>query len=134
MNKPYVKMIYDHQLSEFRAIEINDAKLCILRCFLTNEYYCFGKTYDEFIFDESMQEIGGNILQLIKQGNYIVINDTTSQEPDQGPFLYVKIDNFFELLQQWKDFCVTKPTEILITYNANNRIIMTPTFEKSATI
>ena len=65
--------------------------------------------------DKTQFSYGGNFATLEKEDGYILIGDETSEEPDGGPYLKISIDEFVKILDQWEQFCKTRPKEILIT-------------------
>ena len=50
-----------------------------------------------------------------REGKYNLLNDLYSDQKDNGPYLKIQKDLLIDILDQWEQFCKTRPKEILIT-------------------
>ena len=116
-----------NELDRFRYKISNSVEMTILSRLLTSDILDI-KGWREWAIDPKQKEIGGNLSDLYKKNGYIYIGDLYSEQEDGGPFLKVSQKNFIEILDQWEEFCKTKPKEILITQEDNGTITMKPTF------
>lgn len=112
----------------------NDDCLWILGSFFVTEVGCYWTAFENFIYDDATDEAEGNIIGLRKDGDDILLNFIYSDEQDKGPFLRLHTYELIYLLGQWKEFCKSKPKEILITYDDEEKIVMKPLFKEAGEI
>jgi len=113
----FVKLILD--INHYRYQDANTVEMCILGCFLVSDVGCYWPSFKEWIFNEPSLYTGGNITNLEKEGDYIIISDQFSEQPDGGPYFKVSKQAFYDLLSDWEKNCKQKPNEVLIMYDGH---------------
>lgn len=68
----------------------------IINAFLQTDGDNFSDIIEEFIADDTQHEFSGNIFQLIKKQNKIILKDKLSQQ-----HIKMKLPMFVTLFQQW---------------------------------
>ncbi len=109
----FVKFIQEHNHYHFE--EASNMEMCILGNFLTDDVGCYDPTFRNWLFEDESDALDGNITVLEKKGNNIILGDLLSEQEDGGPYLTIRIDEFLRILNEWEQFCITKPKEIIIT-------------------
>ena len=111
----YVKIKID-RFGHYAPFEIHSEDLGLLGSFLTSDVRCLNYLfYKNWALDENAFLSGGNYSSLEKEDGFILIGCEFSEEPDRGPYFKLSIEEFVKILDQWEEFCKTKPKEILIT-------------------
>jgi hypothetical protein len=62
---------------------------------------------------------------LEKEGDYIVLGDLYSEQPDRGPYFSIPKQEFIKLLDAWEKICKQKPKEVLIEWDGSKFTIKT---------
>ncbi len=109
----FVKLMIEDNRYQYE--EASNIEMCILGSFLASDVGCYSPSFRDWIFEDQFYSMEGNITVLEKKGNNIVLSDLFSEQEDGGPYLTIRIDEFLRILIEWKQFCKTKPKEVIIT-------------------
>ena len=86
-----------------------------LAIFLVSDVGCYSSSFKKWAESLDESSYGGNFSVLYKEEGSVLIGEEMSEEPDGGPFFKISIEDFVKVLDQWEEFCKTRPKEILIT-------------------
>jgi len=114
----YVKLVINN-INYYWCDRSDTIEMCILGRFLASDVGCYWPSFKEWIFNEPSLYTGGNITNLEKEGDCIIISDQFSEKPDGGPYFKVSKQAFYDLLSDWEKTCKQKPNEVLITYDGH---------------
>ncbi len=90
--------------------------LWILEYFLHDIRVSSIPAYIEWALDPTQTYLGQtNTTETNKKNNIILINFIFSDEPDNGPFFEISIDQFVKLLKEWEKLVKAKTQKISIT-------------------
>lgn len=99
--------------------------MCILGRFLVSDVGSDISFYKEWILDNQYSSAGGNITELDRVGNYVLVSDAYSEE-DHPTELKMTYAQFLKLLDDWEEKVIKlRPKEVLITYENDEFIIET---------
>lgn len=105
--------------------EASSIAMCILGRFLFSDVDKDISFYKQWLLDNKYNSTGGNITELERVGNYILLSDTYSEEdiPTKAKMTYIQ---FLKLLTEWEEKVIKlKPKEVIIKYENNEFIIET---------
>ena len=119
----FVKLVYngrDYVYSDASNIEMNT-----LGDFLAHDIDNRMKAFRDWALNKNEHAVGGDLTLLDKKGNTIILTDMYSEE-DVPTELKMTVQQFVQLLDDWRDMvCSTKPREVIIKYENNQFIIET---------
>lgn len=96
--------------------ESSSDEMEVLGHFLTSDVGCYWPSFKEWAEGNEYPRIGGNLSDLEKEGDYILLKLDEYIDPELVVFKIPK-QAFIELLNAWGKMCKQKPPHILITYN-----------------
>ena len=110
----YVKINID-QFEFYSVCEIRSENLSILARFLTSDVVSGSTSWKEWLLTDSLDDSAGNATSVDRDGKYILLSDLYSEQEDNGLHLKIQKDLLVDILDQWEQFCKTRPKEIIIT-------------------
>jgi hypothetical protein len=116
MSNNYVKIVL-FENKHYWCDESDTQEMWILGRFLGDDVGCRKSGFKEWADKETTEYIGGNITDLERHGDYIILSETYVGPKNPGPFLKVPKQEFIRLLDEWEKICKEKPQEVLITFD-----------------
>ncbi len=104
--------------NHYNAKEGSNIEMYILGNFLTDDVGSYWPpTYREWVYEDEFHGSGGNTSWLRKEGDNILLGSilTDDDDDDGGPYLTIFKTEFVRILDEWEQFCKTKPKEVIIT-------------------
>lgn len=124
--KDYVKIHID-KFGHYFPYEIKSKDLDFLANFLTSDVRCYYPGFKKWALDPTRKTTGSNYAFLRKEDRFVLIGEEFAEDLDAGPFCKIPLDEFIKILDQWEQFCKTRPKEIWIT-RENGEIKMEGTY------
>lgn len=120
----YIRVSHlDHNYYNYKGA--SSIAMCILGRFLFSDVGNDISFYKEWLLDNKYNSAGGNITELDRAGNYILLSDAYSEE-DIPTKVKMTAGQFLKLLDDWEaKVCKLKPKEVIITYDNNEFVIET---------
>lgn len=123
MNISFVKIVLkNNHYSRTESNNISLEDFGFLLAYVDNRKECLNQLYNG-----TCDAIGVETIWADKVDDLIVISDSRSEEEDGGPFLYIHLDEFARIINEWDEFCKKHGKEMLITME-NDKITLTPTY------
>jgi hypothetical protein len=113
MIKDFARLIFSD--NRYRYEESSSIEMDRLALFLASDVGYFSPGWKEWALDQTSDFTTSNYASLQKEDGYILIGEEFAENLDAGPFFKISIEEFVKVLDQWEQFCKTRPKEILIT-------------------
>jgi hypothetical protein len=111
--KDYVKIHID-KFGHYFPYEIKSEDLDFLANFLTSDVHDV-PGWKKWALDQTQDFTTSNYASLQKENDLVLIGEEFAEDLDAGPFCKIPLDEFIKILDQWGQFCKTRPKEIWIT-------------------
>lgn len=120
----YIRVSYlDHKYYNYE--DASSIIMCILGRFLFSDVGSDISFYKEWLLDNKYNSTGGNITELDRVGNYILLSDAYSEE-DVPTKAKMTSAQFLKLLTTWEEKVLKlKPKEVIIKHENDEFIIET---------
>lgn len=119
----FVKLIFQGKSYDYK--ESTNIRMCILGRFLMTDVRCENDFYRKWALDNNQQAAGGNLTDLYKEKGNIFLSDIFSEE-EIPTELTMTIQEFVQLLDDWRDkVCAKKPKEVIIKHENDQFILET---------
>src|SRR4030095_4669562 len=120
----YIRVPYlNHEYYNYE--EASSIAMCILGRFLFSDVGNDISFYKEWLLNNKYNSAGGNITELDRVGNYILLSDACAEE-DIPTKTKITSAQFLNLLDDWKKKVITlKPKEVIIKYENDKFVIET---------
>ncbi len=120
----YIRVSYlNHEYYNYE--DASSVVMCILGRFLFSDVGNDISFYKEWLLDNKYNSAGGNITELGRIGNYILLSDAYSEE-NVPTKVKITGTQFLYLLDDWEEkVCKLKPKEVIIKYENGEFIIET---------
>jgi hypothetical protein len=115
MMKNFIRIVLKDGSYTFKAADT--VEMGILGCFLASDVGCYSASFKEWALYDQDTLTGGNITDLEKDGDDILLNDQYSEQPDKGPYFRIPKQQFIKLFDEWEKICKEKPQEVLIEWD-----------------
>jgi hypothetical protein len=125
MKKASVRFILDRSYGNYTARSDTTIEMCILGKFLASDVRSSALSFKEWLLDETQTFTGGNITNIEKEGNDVLLNDQYSEQPDGGPYFRIPKREFINLLDEWEKICKEKPQEVLVEWDGKCFVVET---------
>ena len=99
----------------FEYKDSNSIELTFLGRFLRSDVGCYWTGFKKWALDPTRDFTASNYATLEKEDGFVLIGEDAAENYDDGPFCRIPLDDFVKVLDQWEQFCKTRPKEILIT-------------------
>lgn len=111
----YVRIFLDDYGRYFK-FKTNCEKMEILGHFLTSDVGCYCPNFKNWAEENKYMGYGGNLSELDKEGDYILLRLDEYIDPDRVAFKMPK-QAFIDVLDAWGKVCKLKLPQILIAYD-----------------
>ncbi|HLW73212.1 MAG TPA: hypothetical protein VKR54_04120 [Candidatus Babeliales bacterium] len=120
----YIRVSYlNHKYYNYE--DASSIIMCILGRFLFSDVGSDISFYKEWLLDNKYNSAGGNITELDRVGNYILLTDACSEE-DVPTRAKMTNAQFLKLLVDWEEkVCKLKPKEVTIIYDNDEFVFET---------
>ncbi len=103
------------QYNKYEPMKCEGDTIWLLENFLHDIIMHFFSSYIEYATNPNEDQLETNSVYLTKKNDIIAINSLFSDEPDNGPFFEISVDQFVKLLTKWEKLVKAKAQKISIT-------------------
>jgi hypothetical protein len=99
---------------------------------LTSSIVSYSEDFKRWVLNNLTNKTAGNITFLDKEGDYIILRDRYSEEPEQGPEVYIPKSEMLRLLDWWEQVWKHKPAQAHLIFDGEV-FSFDPNYDNSAT-